>query len=84
MSMIQGGAGAIFAEPRQLTVAERFRLIEIAHETKDPEVKREALSLLRWPMVPITAQGQGQGQGQQALQPKGLYGQQTAASNGLT
>lgn len=35
----------------RLTISQQFRLIEIAHETKDQEVKNAALYLLYPPMA---------------------------------
>lgn len=37
----------------RLTVSQQFRLIEIAHETKDSEVKAAALYLLYPPLVTL-------------------------------
>lgn len=42
-------SGAITQVPRELSVVERYRLIRIAHETTDREIRELALSLLRPP-----------------------------------
>lgn len=39
--------------PEPLTLPQQFRLIDIAHETTDPMVKRAALDLLAQAMAPI-------------------------------
>ena len=47
--------GPLVAVPRELTAAERFRLIEIAHETRDSEIRKRALELLRSISVPVSS-----------------------------
>lgn len=47
--------GKIEPAPDKLTLHEQFRLIEIAHETADSNVKAEAMSLLARHQMPMVA-----------------------------
>lgn len=49
--------GVLTVVPRELNVVERFRLIEIAHETSNSELREFALSLLR-PLPTISTREQ--------------------------
>jgi hypothetical protein len=46
------GDGSIIVEPARLSVCQLFRLVEIAHETSDYEIKKHALRLLTDALAP--------------------------------